>query len=364
MDAKPLSLAAALNNPEVDYYTIPQYQRPYTWEKDNFETLWDDLSEAYEEHIKAKQEGRPVEFYFLGPLVFVKNTEKRSYDIIDGQQRTTTCHILLWYLYRRVTDETEKQRLLLLLTFLGRETKLRVSAKDAATFLHIKESDTEPPGTGNKVNCARYFRSKVASLRDANGFSEFLRDQIQFIVIVADDYVKAWDLFIGLNGKGEPLNPTDLVKAFVCGKTDVGDDAGRIWEEKIPRLKEDSTSYLLFLTRFKANKFVSENALFKEFSKRFPATIRTLDIAQNSDIYFTFWRQSIDEIENDVHGLTLSPESRKAVRILRALQRRDFTTLLLKYAESFDQKSVFEQSLLKLLVSYQIRMAMSRKRSS
>jgi len=364
MKADALSLSATLNSPEVDVYTIPQYQRPYTWDSQNFEVLWEDLTDAYQEFVLAKSQQKVPGYYFLGPVVFVRNASKRSYDIIDGQQRTTTFHVLLWYLYRRLTDETEKKRIHQIVTFLGNDAKLKVSSKDAATFLKIRQTDNEVEGTSKIAGCANFFRGKIKDLADPNDFAAFLRDCTQFIVIVADDYAKAWDLFIGLNGKGEPLNPTDLVKAFVCGRSDVGDSVGAIWEDKILPLKEDSTAYLLFLTRFKSLKFVSEHTLFREITSLFPATISTLDIANYSEVFHWFWQVPIDVVPKQFSGgLTLSPEARKSLRLLRDLGRRDFTTLLFQYSEAFGNRSIFEEQFLKLLASYQIRMAISRKRS-
>ncbi len=366
MKADALSLAATLNSSEVDVYTIPQYQRPYTWSTENYEVLWEDLNDAYNEYLTALQQNLTPEYYFLGPVVFVKNTSKRSYDIIDGQQRSTTFHILLWYLYKRLADDTEKARIHNILTFLGKESKLKVSAKDAATYLKIRESKITDSieGNSNMVESANYFRNKVLGLTDPDSFSAFLREYTQFIVIVADDYGKAWDLFIGLNGKGEPLNPTDLVKAFVCGRSDIGEQAGQIWEEKILPLKADSTAYLLFLARYKAGKFVTENALFKEISKLYPASISTLDISENSEIFYWFWHVDIDSIPKHFSdNLTITSDARKALRVLRDLGRRDFTSLLFQYAAAFGKKAIFEEDFLRILAAYQIRMAISRKRS-
>ena len=199
MKADALSLAATLNSSEVDVYTIPQYQRPYTWSTENYEVLWEDLTDAYADYLKALAENRTPDYYFLGPVVFVKNSGKRSFDIIDGQQRTTTFHIILWYLHKRLTDETEQARIHNILTFLGKESKLKVSAKDAATYLKIRESKITDPIEGNSRmgESANYFRIRVNELENPDSFSAFLREYTQFIVIVADDYGKAWDLFIG-----------------------------------------------------------------------------------------------------------------------------------------------------------------------
>lgn len=363
MKADVLTLAATLNSSEVDFYTIPQYQRPYTWDKDNFTTLWKDLFDAYEDYLIALEKNEAPEFYFLGSVVFVKNNEKRSYDIIDGQQRTTTFHVMLWCLYHVVTDATEKARLLQILTFLNTESKLKVSASDTATFLNIR-NNAPIDESSNMAVCANFFRKQVQGLNNANSFSAFLRDYAQFIMIAAEDYGNAWDLFIGLNGKGEPLEPTDLVKAYVCGRSDIGEEAGVIWEKQILRLKEDSTSYLVFLTRFKTNSFLSDNKLFKNFSSNFPNVISVLDISNFSQVFYLFWHEPIDSIPNHFSSnVNLTLEAKKALRLLRDLNRRDFTTLIFKYAEAFGNKSIFDESFLKLMASYQIRMAISKKRS-
>jgi hypothetical protein len=364
MKADAYSLAATLNSAEVDFYTIPQYQRPYKWLRDNYEILWEDLNEAYREYLLDTKAEKTPESYFLGPVVFVINKTKRSFDIIDGQQRTTTFHIILWYLYRQLNDETEKARILQILTFLGKEPKLKVSAKDAVTFLKVMESEEKIDDNSLMADCANYFREKIKTIEVPDSFSKFLRENTQFIMIVADDYSKAWDLFIGLNGKGEPLNPTDLVKAYVCGRSDSGELAGQIWEEKILPLKTDSTAYLLFLARYKARKYVTENSLFKEITKLYPNTISTLDISENSEIFYLFWQADIAKIpKHFAEGIKITSDAKKALRVLRDLSRRDFTSLLFQYAASFGKESIFDEEFLRMLAAYQMRMAISRKRS-
>ena len=68
MKADAYSLAATLNSAEVDFYTIPQYQRPYKWLRDNYEILWEDLNEAYREYLLDTKAEKTPESYFLGPV--------------------------------------------------------------------------------------------------------------------------------------------------------------------------------------------------------------------------------------------------------------------------------------------------------
>ena len=68
------------------FYQIPDYQRPYSWDKDNLSDLVDDLVNAY----LSNQE----ENYFCGSLVLINEPQSERFDIIDGQQRTTTFTII------------------------------------------------------------------------------------------------------------------------------------------------------------------------------------------------------------------------------------------------------------------------------
>jgi uncharacterized protein with ParB-like and HNH nuclease domain len=77
---------------EDQWYTIPNYQRPYTWGEDKIHLLLDDIYHA--------ANTQPNLEYFLGSLVL--NVEEKDhqgtryldYSVLDGQQRLTT--LFLW----------------------------------------------------------------------------------------------------------------------------------------------------------------------------------------------------------------------------------------------------------------------------
>ena len=69
-------------------YSVPEYQRLYSWTDDQIIKLWDDFYEAYEN-------SGSVSNYFLGSVITVPTSEGGdTEDIIDGQQRITTLTIL------------------------------------------------------------------------------------------------------------------------------------------------------------------------------------------------------------------------------------------------------------------------------
>ena len=72
---------------------IPRYQRPYSWEKKNVETLMNDVRENY--YI-----GNIIEYYI--------NDDK---EIVDGQQRLITIFLILIAIYHYIKDESIKNEI-------------------------------------------------------------------------------------------------------------------------------------------------------------------------------------------------------------------------------------------------------------
>lgn len=73
-------------------YTIPHYQRPYAWTSEQAGLLVTDLLAALGTGDGDVGELDP---YFLGSIVLIKEENKPSSSVVDGQQRLTTLVILL-----------------------------------------------------------------------------------------------------------------------------------------------------------------------------------------------------------------------------------------------------------------------------
>ena len=65
-----------------DYYSIPRFQRPYSWGVQQLEDFWDDVV------IESNDD------YFIGAVVVFPGLGE-SLDIVDGQQRLTTITVAL-----------------------------------------------------------------------------------------------------------------------------------------------------------------------------------------------------------------------------------------------------------------------------
>ncbi|GHR87496.1 hypothetical protein VN1277_08680 [Helicobacter pylori] len=79
----------------------PQLSEGLRLEGQKLKDLWEDLEEAIEYNKKGQG-------HFIGTMVVAKNEDnKKLYDIIDGQQRTTTIFMLLHVL---ANEQNEKDK--------------------------------------------------------------------------------------------------------------------------------------------------------------------------------------------------------------------------------------------------------------
>ena len=71
---------------EDTVFTIPEYQRAYSWGIDNCDKLWQDINDFVESESKDR--------YFFGTIIINCQDNDTKYGLIDGQQRTTTFLLL------------------------------------------------------------------------------------------------------------------------------------------------------------------------------------------------------------------------------------------------------------------------------
>jgi len=82
-------------------FIIPDFQRPYKWDIEKCETLWNDIENFTVTDAKTGSD------YFLGTIVSYNDDKKKNLQIIDGQQRITSFFLLLRSFYRKLEDMVE-----------------------------------------------------------------------------------------------------------------------------------------------------------------------------------------------------------------------------------------------------------------
>ena len=100
MKASEVNLLTFLKN--SPQFTIPIYQRSYSWAEEECRQIWDDI-------MRAGRDGN-IRSHFIGSVVYIQDSiflskTQTSLLVIDGQQRLTTLWLLIEALARRVGQE-------------------------------------------------------------------------------------------------------------------------------------------------------------------------------------------------------------------------------------------------------------------
>jgi len=148
--------------------TIPEFQRPYSWQKEQVEQLIDDLLEAQKQN----------KLYLIGNMILYENEDKLK--IIDGQQRITTLALLFYVL-------EEKKN-----TFLSNQVNI-LSAK------RLKEN-------------YEIIKNRFENFSNKDSFLKFLKERVVITYIKTDDLDEAFVLFDSQNTRGKPLKRKDILK--------------------------------------------------------------------------------------------------------------------------------------------------------
>lgn len=226
------SIYELLSDRKADYI-IPDYQRPYAWDGDSCQTLWDDIfSFAIPDNDATKFD--TSDEYFLGSIVTFEN-DKKQQEVIDGQQRLTTFMLLLRAFYDRFTkmqDQDSKdfsERIASCIwktNEMGKPDKehLKIDSvvatdKDKDEFLSIlKTGNVNSSQTSRYANNFRFFLKKVDDfINDFPKFAEKLPARILnnciLMPIEAESQDTALRIFSTLNDRGLPLSDSDIFKA-------------------------------------------------------------------------------------------------------------------------------------------------------
>ena len=226
------SIYALLSDRKADYI-IPDYQRPYAWDEDSCQTLWDDIfSFAIPDNDATKFDTNDE--YFLGSIVTFENDRKQK-EVIDGQQRLTTFMLLLRAFYDRFTkmqdqgskDFSERIASCIWKTDeMGKPDKdhLKIDSvvatdKDKEEFLSILRTGIVTDNqTSRYANNFRFFLKKVDEF--INSFPTFAKNLPARILnncilmpIEAESQDTALRIFSTLNDRGLPLSDSDIFKA-------------------------------------------------------------------------------------------------------------------------------------------------------
>ncbi|MBZ7938823.1 DUF262 domain-containing protein [Campylobacter sp. W0014] len=257
-------------------YEIPNYQRPYKWEDEQVEQLFDDIYEAYKNSKNDENEN-----YFLGSIVVTKQSNDSYYEVVDGQQRITTLMILFCVLrdcFRDINKEYKNpndiniQRVEQCIYINNCFQRLKFSqnaqyknefdslflnnndsVKNNSIKLFKKPSKKEIDLDDSKFkyqNTAVILREKLNNLynesyEEMDGFINYLFNKVLLIKIVCSNLNTAVKLFQTINDRGLDLTQLDLIKSFLINK---------IYEENKDDLQYAKNEENAFIIKWQKNE--------------------------------------------------------------------------------------------------------------
>ena len=240
-------------------YLIPNYQRPYSWDKDNVSDLISDLVTSYINNIE--------ENYFCGSLVLVQG-DKGRLDIIDGQQRVTTFTILACVirdLYYDILDEKQKDYIKLSIQdkYENTKRKLKFLTNDKyqldfeetvlkkINFVSNKNDYEKDFPKNRYLQNAHFIRDNIKENFvnfniDVNKFVIWLYEKVVLTTILCPNADSAIRIFNVLNDRGMPLSPIDILKSSLMQRILNEEDKNTFkvsWEAIITKLEFNDIAF-------------------------------------------------------------------------------------------------------------------------
>lgn len=255
------------------WFRVPDYQRPYVWGTDQVNDLLDDISQW--------GLSRPDSEYFLGSIVLQRRTENgiTEYDLLDGQQRLSTC-LLIHAVGRDLTLNSQLKGSCRKTVFQEENRfdnipeRLRIVYDIRDEVRRFVEQFIKPDGgTNNEEGLREALKAQDLSVRnlanavqeirrffveeksvDLETFFQFFRNKILMVYVASPDLDDAFRMFTVLNDRGMKLRGSDILKTLNLRalREEKADEAeqrrwAQFWEDIEGELGDDFDVFLSHL---------------------------------------------------------------------------------------------------------------------
>ncbi|NEZ54156.1 DUF262 domain-containing protein [Adonisia turfae] len=268
-------------------YVVPLFQRSYSWGKDEWGMLWNDLVD-----LASSSNART---HFIGSIVTMPTVSVpegvTKYMLIDGQQRLTTIFIILAYLRdfakednkNELSEEIDKTLLVNPYKKGNDFYKIFPTQDDRESFKCLiktnLENSPENKSCDGILKAYNFFKRKINQSKiDIETLKKVITNNLSVVSIVLNAEDNPYLVFESLNAKGRPLTQADLIKNFFFMRIHVNEQDtiySDYWKPMQNSLDNTLTEYI-------------RHYLMKDGSK-----------IKENDIYF-FLKEKVDKSKGDV----------------------------------------------------------------
>lgn len=351
-----------------DTYHIPNYQREYSWDKDELDDFWNDLK-----HTVESSDGRD---HFFGQVVIHNDEEKKEKNIIDGQQRTITSTIFIRVLFHFFTDIQQNDPD----DDIKREAKYncddiesrligRYTKKNNALHLTLGESDADyfreniqlnfptrdKPKNKLKASHERlrkaywYLYDKIEEAIKMNKafgstfdlldtlYSTFI-ERFKVLYMEATKLEEAFIVFETLNARGKDLETADLLKNYIFSQASDIQMSQKSWNKMLTVLdKADPTKFIRSFWNSE-HSLTREKELYRDITRNVtnPLASNTLlaDLAKMAPIFH-------DLVNPDESSYFTDDRIVTDLKVLKTLKASSFYPIVFSMVE---RSETFEES--------------------
>jgi len=362
-------------------YIVPFFQRPYVWDTDNWDSLWENINQVYVDNKQMKNSE-----HFIGTLItkhIPTDTLGRDWhDLIDGQQRLSTIAILLKSLADCCKGDLPnlKNRMNDLLLFKNAKGdqffRLELSKNDMPYFKAIIQGDgvsVLPNQEHRLIEAYNYFKERVKDFSDEeiDVFVSVVLEKVPVISMLLSSDDDEQVIFDTINSLGVRLTTAELLKNYIFKEkrlqtlyTDLWEPVFDPDEETVRFWNKEKTAGRIFRTNIEVllycyliietQREIRLERLYKEYkewlvNKTVNEKIAFLNsLKEYANYYFDFPEgEELNEIAYD--------EDEK--RFFHIIENLSITTvyplILFIYKEVTDINE--RKAILKLLESYLVR---------
>ena len=260
---EPINITDVLKNKT---FSIPLYQREYSWNLDQVSDLFYDITELDDNSG-----------HFLGSLLLYDDSRTKRMEIVDGQQRMTTIFLLLLSISELLEESNKSKALERIKTLIfvvdpndlsdnstSSEPRLETGKRDRQLFKSIIKGedfsvykDGRRKSHKNLTNTLDFFKARLLEIKNNQGFDgvvDFTQKVIksEFIVMTAEKQSDKLLLFKTINARGLDLTQGDLIKNELCHNLDGFDmdEAIENWDDVRGKIEKNNGNLDTFLFHY------------------------------------------------------------------------------------------------------------------
>jgi uncharacterized protein with ParB-like and HNH nuclease domain len=199
-------------------YVVPLFQRAYSWDKKEWEVLWDDLVDLCENNEPKN--------HFIGSIVTAPTVSVpegvTKYLLIDGEQRLTTIFILLTLL-RDMAREYGNEALADEIN----DMLVNRHKKDSDDYFRLLPTQVDRNVFQNLIrqqlsneasqisSCYQFFERKLKQAKlELQALNKVITNRLSVVSILLDPNDNPHIVFESLNAKGRRLTQADLIRNY------------------------------------------------------------------------------------------------------------------------------------------------------